>query len=84
MTLRITLSEDESVVPGPSIVPAGNRSAASQWTVPVFADWDNDQAPALLLYLSEEPEIGLQFRYSGVDWEIVDYRDGWIARLLVE
>jgi len=37
----------------------------------------------LLLYLSEEPEIGREFEYGGARWEIVDYQDGWIARLVV-
>jgi hypothetical protein len=84
MTLRITLSEDESMVPGSPIVTAEDRCAAPEWSVPVFADWEDNRTPALLLYLSEEPEIGLRFRYTGEEWEIIDYRDGWIARLLVE
>jgi hypothetical protein len=35
------------------------------------------------LYVAEEPRVGLEFRYYGLDWRIVDYRNGWIARMLV-
>ena len=50
---------------------------------PAFLDSNDDRNPAMLLYLPDEPEIGRRFRYGGVEWEIVDYRDGWIARLVV-
>ena len=36
-----------------------------------------------MLYVAEEPHVGLEFTYHGLDWQIVDYRDGWVARLLV-
>jgi len=47
------------------------------------ADWENSTDQALMLYLSEEPAIGDEFSYNGVQWRIIDYRDGWVARLLV-
>ena len=47
------------------------------------ADWDRDSARHLMLYVAEEPQIGLDFSYLGLQWQIVDYRDGWIARLVV-
>jgi hypothetical protein len=84
MTLRISLTDDESAAVGIPIVPSSAPSHSTGPTAPVFADWDDDQSPVLLLYLPDEPEIGLRFQYSGVDWEIVDYRDGWVARLLVD
>ena len=46
-------------------------------------DWDSSTEDGLKLYLSEEPGIGDEFSYNGVRWQIVDYRDGWVARLLV-
>jgi hypothetical protein len=50
---------------------------------PAVADLDDPAVPPLLLYLADEPEIGRQFTYDGARWEIVDYQDGWIARLVV-
>jgi hypothetical protein len=84
MTVRITLSDDETTAAGIPIVPPVKRTAPREQSVPAFADWDDDQRPALLLFLADEPEIGRRFSYSGVDWEIVDYRNGWVARLLVD
>jgi hypothetical protein len=37
-----------------------------------------------MLYVAEEPRVGLEFSYHGLDWQIVDYRDGWVAKLLVD
>ena len=84
MNLRITLSDDEAADSGLQILPSRRRAAPRERSVPVFADWHDTDLPALLLYLADEPEIGRRFSYSGVDWEIVDYRDGWVARLLVD
>jgi hypothetical protein len=84
MTLRITLCDEQPSAPGVPIVSSAPTIAGREELVPVFADWDDDQVPALLLYLGDEPEIGKRFRYSGVDWEIVDYHDGWVARMLVD
>jgi hypothetical protein len=84
MTVRITLSEDQPAAPAVPIVQPGPRVERPASSAPVFADWDDSEATALLLFLPDEPEIGRRFSYSGVDWEIVDYRDGWIARLLVD
>ena len=50
---------------------------------PAYAEWDDDQTPALTLYLADEPEIGHRFSYGGASWEITDYHDGWIAQLVV-
>ena len=83
MTLRITLHDDEGVgtpAPAPAAVsqpqPAFHRDSA-------FLAADDDSSPVMLLYLPDEPEIGQRFWYAEVEWEIVDYRDGWIARLVV-
>ena len=47
------------------------------------ANWERPSAEAMLLYVAEEPRIGYEFSYFGLRWEIVDYREGWVARLLV-
>jgi len=47
------------------------------------ADWESSTDNVLKLYLSDEPGIGDEFAYNGVRWRIIDYRDGWVARLLV-
>jgi len=47
------------------------------------ADWESSTDDGLKLYLSDEPGIGDEFSYNGVRWQIIDYRDGWVARLLV-
>ena len=81
--LRITLGDDAPVrraaqrpqAVGESVPPRGPRAP--------LADWGDPSAPPLLLFLSEEPEIGREFEYGGARWEIVDYQDGWIARLVV-
>jgi hypothetical protein len=84
MTLRITLSDDQPAAPAVPIVQPGPRVEHPAPSAPLFADWDDSGPAALLLFLPDEPEIGRRFSYSGVDWEIVDYRNGWIARLLVD
>jgi hypothetical protein len=38
----------------------------------------------MLLYYADEPTVGTRFRYAGVEWEVVDYDDGWVARMVVE
>ena len=48
------------------------------------ADWHDSEAEPLMLYVAEEPRVGLDFTYHGLSWQIVDYRDGWIAKLLVD
>jgi hypothetical protein len=48
------------------------------------ADWEDSKAEPLMLYVAEEPRVGLEFSYHGLRWRIVDYREGWIARLLVD
>jgi hypothetical protein len=48
------------------------------------ADWEDSTTEPLMLYVAEEPRVGLEFSYNDLDWEIVEYRDGWVARLLVD
>ena len=47
-------------------------------------DWDHDDAEPLRLYVSEEPRVGLEFSYHGLEWRIVEYDGGWIAKMLVD
>ena len=83
MTLRITYCEEGptgtavpddvvSVPPAPIYGPG-----------PAYAEWDDINQSALLLYLADEPEIGRRFEYGGAPWEILDDPDGWIAQLVV-
>jgi hypothetical protein len=83
MTLRITLCDEGSQPGGVAIVPPRHQVEIRGDSLSAFADWDDDQVPALLLYLSDEPELGRRFRYAEVEWEIVDYHDGWVARMTV-
>lgn len=83
MTLRITLTEDlgdSATVRAPAAV---REPLPAHRPGPAVADWNDQDAPPLLLYLADEPEIGHRFSYGGARWEIVDYQDGWIARLVV-
>ncbi len=81
MNTRIELDDS-----GPGI-----PSAPVEWDAPpapcarqfAHIDWERSTADGMKLYLSEEPRIGDEFSYNGVRWQIVDYRDGWVARLLV-
>ena len=83
MTLRIGLCDsDPPGLGGPAAVselPTGNRRTAE----PLLASLDDPYAPPLLLFVADEPEIGKRFHYLGVEWEIVDYDNGWVARLIV-
>ena len=49
----------------------------------VRADWEGQSSDALMLYLAEEPRIGVEFSYNGLQWRVVDYRNGWVAELQV-
>ena len=82
MNPRIQLDEPES--------EALNIAATDDQAPPPItrqlldADWEGSTPHALMLYVAEEPRIGLEFAYHGLDWEIVEYRDGWVAKLLVD
>ena len=83
MTLHIVLSEesgDSRAACPPSRV---QYPAPSSRPDPPLVDLGDPAAPPMLLYLADEPEIGRRFSYGGAVWEVVDYQDGWIARLLV-
>jgi hypothetical protein len=47
----------------------------------VDANWEHSTRDALMLYVAEEPRVGLEFSYHGLDWRIVAYCDGWVAKL---
>lgn len=83
MPRPIDLDETECVarveiVPDESSAPQEGRNTA------VDIAWEHESRDSMILYLSEEPEIGHEFDYNGVRWQIVDYRNGWIAKLLVD
>ena len=77
------LSEDTGASSEPRAPVAVREPLAPRGPGPAVADWNDQDALPLLLYLADEPEIGRQFSYGGARWEIVDYQDGWIARLVV-
>jgi len=83
MALRISFCDaDPPSLGGGAAVsepPIDDRHAVE----PLLAAGDDPHVPPLLLYLGDEPEIGRRFRYYDVEWEIVDYDDGWVARLIV-
>ena len=83
MPLRITLADDTTGRAPARRSPAGRKPVPPRPGGAASPDWGDPSAPPLLLYLSEEPEIGREFEYGGARWEIVDYQDGWIARLVV-
>ena len=84
MEMRIVLDEG-----GPPAVPTlrrrGRRPRRPQraLTAVVHDEKSREQRP-LLLYLADEPAVGTRFRYQDLDWEVVEYRDGWLARLVVD
>ncbi|MFC2144514.1 hypothetical protein ACFLQM_02375 [Acidobacteriota bacterium] len=81
MSPRIHL--DESVSEAPIIVPVAGENPPPFLRQLLDADWENSKTEPLMLYVAEEPRVGLEFSYHGLSWEVVDYRDGWVARLLV-
>ncbi len=81
--LRITLGDETSDGPPARRPTAVRERVPRRRTGPELADWGDPGSPPLLLYLADEPEIGREFEYGGARWEIVDYQDGWIARLVV-
>lgn len=83
MVARIHLDESADSAPGTSrLEPVGRIPAPSRQLA--LADWDRPSRSILKLYLEDEPEIGRVFNYNGLEWQVVEYRDGWIARLIVE
>ncbi len=74
-----TASENLTVAP----TGRGNPPASPLLRHLAHADWESPTDDTLMLYLAEEPRIGAEFSYNGLRWRIVDYRDGWVARLLV-
>lgn len=58
------------------VPPARRRQLA-------IAEWDGATTGQLMLFVPDEPLIGDEFSYNGIRWQVVDYRDGWIARILL-
>jgi len=82
MSPRIHL--DESVSDAPIVAKVAGEIPPPVDRQLLDADWDDSEAEPLMLYVAEEPRVGLEFSYHGLSWQIVDYRDGWVARLLVD
>ena len=75
---------DESVSEQPVVASVVHENHPPPMRQLLDADWEDSKAEPLMLYVAEEPRVGLEFSYHGLRWRIVDYRDGWIARLLVD
>ena len=82
MSLRFDL--DESVADEPVVATVSGEYPPPYLRQLLDADWEDSKDEALTLYVAEEPRVGLEFSYHGLDWQIVDYKDGWVARLLVD
>jgi len=82
MSPRFHLDESVSGVPIIATVAAEIQPVMTRQLLD--ADWHDSEAEPLMLYVAEEPRVGLDFTYHGLSWQIVDYRDGWIAKLLVD
>jgi hypothetical protein len=82
MSPRIHL--DESVSDAPIVAKVAGEIPPPVDRQLLDADWDDSEAEPLMLYVAEEPRVGLEFSYHGLSWQIVDYRNGWVARLLVD
>ena len=75
---------DESVIGAPFVGTAAGENPRSISRQLLVADWEDSETEPLMLYVAEEPRVGLEFFYHGLSWKIVDYRNGWVARLLVD
>ena len=82
MNPRIKL--DESASDAPTLAATGDQDPPPVARQLLDADWEDSTSESLMLYVADEPRVGLEFSYHGLDWEIVEYRDGWIAKLLVD
>jgi hypothetical protein len=82
MSLRFDL--DESVAEEPIVATVVGEIPPPSMRQLLDADWEDSKDEPLMLYVAEEPRVGLEFSYHGLSWQIVDYREGWIARLLVD
>ena len=76
---------DETEFENLTVLPRGSGNPPAPPVSPhlAHADWESPTDDTLMLYMAEEPQIGAEFPYHGLRWRIVDYRDGWVARLLV-
>lgn len=83
MPMRITATDDAPLRTRPVACQSVRQPAAPFHPGPAFVDWNDPDTSALLLYLADEPEIGHRFAYAGVTWEVIDYHDGWVARMVV-
>lgn len=83
MTLRILLDETGG---GPTLPPLAPRPArhAAPVAVTLANGEPEDAQSVMLLTLYDQPEVGKRFRYQDLEWEIVEYRNGWLARLVVD
>ena len=82
MNPRIQL--DETAVDPLTVTTVDDQAPPPVTRQLLDANWEDSSAQSLMLYVAEEPRVGLEFSYHGLDWEIVEYRDGWVAKLMVD
>jgi len=82
MSPRIHFDESESDLPFVATAKVANPPPLNRQLLE--ADWENPTPETLMLYVADDPQIGDEFSYHGLGWRIVDYRNGWVARLLVD
>ena len=82
MSPRIQLDESVSDETTIATTEYGASPAAARQLLD--ADWENSKSEPLMLYVADEPRVGLEFSFHGLTWQIVDYRNGWVARMLVD
>jgi hypothetical protein len=80
---RITLEQDSEERREFSASRAKPETAPGPSRHLAHANWEVQNSVTLTLYFSGEPRIGEEFSYNDLRWKVIDYRDGWIAELLV-
>ena len=83
MSPRIHLDDSLSDAPVDPVAELGVPPASSTRQL-LDANWEKSDSEPLMLYVADEPCVGLEFSYHGLDWQIVEYSDGWVAQLLVD
>ena len=82
MALAVTLTDAPAEPPQRPARRRRLHATSRARTAPAFTA-DGPDPEAWMLFVHREPEIGMCFRYADLLWEVVDYRDGWIARMVV-
>jgi hypothetical protein len=80
---RITLDKNSEEMLEFSASRVGSETAPGPSRHLAHANWEVRDSDTLTLYFSGEPRIGEEFSYNDLRWRVIDYRDGWVAEMLV-